>query len=87
MMENNGKKKYAFIFFVAWLAVTMLWWAFAFMPLSSSSPAWLEQAQNFCFGSYNNGLPDTRGWFKLLSPLSMLAILLTVWVKSCGSRF
>jgi len=65
--------------FVAWAAVTALWWALAFAPLPVPAD-WLASARLVCFGTLPNGLPDTWGWtLLLLGPLSMLTFLVAVW--------
>lgn len=62
-----------------WLLATMGWWAFAFAP-ASGSPEWFLAARNACFGTLENGLPDTYGWMVLvLAPGSMLLGLLVAW--------
>lgn len=72
--------RFAFFALLAWLAITLLWWALAFAPLEAP-PEWIESARSVCFGSLPNGLPDTWGWISLASPLTMLGFLLAVWGK------
>ncbi len=63
-----------------WMMVTLIWWAFAFMPTPEVSPEWLTAARNACFGSLENGLPDAYGWMILiLGPASFLVGLLVTW--------
>ncbi|MFN7940382.1 MAG: SCO family protein [Thermoanaerobaculia bacterium] len=65
--------------FFGWLAVTGLWWALAFAPLSLP-PDWLTRTRAICFGTLPSGLPDDYGWMLLvLGPASMLGFLLVVW--------
>jgi protein SCO1 len=65
--------------FIAWLAVTAGWWILAFAPLPVAEE-WLAEARAICFGTLENGLPDTWGWILLiLGPLSMLGFLVAVW--------
>ncbi len=65
--------------FLAWLAITAMWWALAFAPLPVP-PDWLAEARNVCFGTQPNGLPEPWGWATLIaSPLAMLGFLLGVW--------
>ena len=64
---------------VFWLLVTVMWWALAFVPVAEP-PTWLVDARSVCFGSTENGLPDTYGWIVLvLGPASMLAGILGAW--------
>lgn len=63
-----------------WWIATALWWGLAFYPSSESSPDWLETTRQVCFGTLENGLPDTAGWMILiLGPLSFLAALIVTW--------
>jgi cytochrome oxidase Cu insertion factor (SCO1/SenC/PrrC family) len=69
----------ALLLFVAWLAITLAWWALAFMAAGPATPPWLARTQSVCFGTLANGLPDSYGWTRLiLAPLLMLAPLLAV---------
>lgn len=64
---------------IAWLAVTITWWALMFAPLPLPEPA-LARVREVCFGALPNGLPDERGWLLLvLGPLSMLSFLWVGW--------
>lgn len=60
---------------------TMSLWAFAFFELPLTTPEWILRAQNACFGSALNGLPDAGGWLVLIgSPLLFLiAIHIMYW--------
>ena len=79
-------KRFALWAFLAWLAVTIVWWALALAPLPEP-PAWLARARAVCFGTLPNGLPDTYGWMGLvLSPAAMLGILLAVWGRELGGE-
>jgi protein SCO1/2 len=63
-----------------WLASTLLWWAFAFMPLPSDPPAWLTAARDACFGSAESGWPAASGWMLLvLAPASFLVAIVVLW--------
>ena len=63
-----------------WLTSTLGWWAFAFMPLPSSPPAWLMAARVACFGPMETGLPGAAGWMMLaLAPLSFLLAIVVLW--------
>ena len=71
--------RFALWAFVAWLAVTVMWWALAFAPLPLPAE-WLAAARGVCFGTLPNGLPEPWGWATLVaSPLAMLGFLLAVW--------
>jgi hypothetical protein len=63
-----------------WLASTLGWWAFAFMPLPAAPPAWLTAARVACFGPMETGLPGAAGWMMLvLAPLSFLVGIVVLW--------
>jgi cytochrome oxidase Cu insertion factor (SCO1/SenC/PrrC family) len=63
-----------------WLTSTLLWWAFAFMPLPATPPAWLTAARVACFGPMETGLPGAAGWMMLvLAPLSFLVGIVVLW--------
>ena len=71
--------RFALWAFVAWLAITLMWWALAFAPLPLPAE-WLAAARSVCFGTLPNGLPEPWGWATLVaSPLAMLGFLLAVW--------
>lgn len=70
--------------FIAWLAITVMWWALAFAPLPVP-PEWLASARSVCFGTQPNGLPEPWGWATLIaSPLAMLGFILGVWGRDLG---
>jgi cytochrome oxidase Cu insertion factor (SCO1/SenC/PrrC family) len=74
--------------FIAWLAITMLWWGLAFAPLPASPPAWLVVAKQVCFGVSASGLPADYGWLLLLlGPGPMLGFLLAVWGRQLWENF
>ncbi len=63
-----------------WLTSTLVWWAFAFMPLPSTPPAWVTAARVACFGSMESGLPAVSGWMLLvLAPLTFLVAMVAIW--------
>jgi cytochrome oxidase Cu insertion factor (SCO1/SenC/PrrC family) len=73
--------------FIAWLVITVMWWALAFAPLPVP-PDWLASARSVCFGTQPNGLPEPWGWATLIaSPLAMLGFLLGVWGRDLGRAF
>lgn len=79
--------RFAFGAFVAWLAVSIMWWALAFAPLPVP-PDWLASARSICFGTLSNGLPEPWGWATLIaSPLAMLGFVLGVWGRDLMSAF
>ena len=68
-----------------WLAATLGWWAFAFLPLPSAPPPWLAAARVACFGAMERGLPDAAGWMMLvLAPASLLVGIVVVWGAQLG---
>jgi cytochrome oxidase Cu insertion factor (SCO1/SenC/PrrC family) len=68
-----------------WVAATLLWWGFAFMPSSSTPPEWLTAARAACFGSAESGLPAAYGWMLLvLAPASFLVGILVLWGSELG---
>lgn len=68
-----------------WLTSTLLWWAFAFMPLPATPPEWLTAARAACFGPMPSGLPGAAGWMMLaLAPLSFLIAIVVVWGGELG---
>jgi cytochrome oxidase Cu insertion factor (SCO1/SenC/PrrC family) len=76
------------VFFIAWLAITMMWWGLAFAPLPATPPAWLVVAREVCFGATPNGLPEGYGWLTLYGgPGSMLGFLLVVWGRQLRDNF
>jgi cytochrome oxidase Cu insertion factor (SCO1/SenC/PrrC family) len=65
---------------VLWLISTLSWWAFAFLPLSSTPPEWLTAARAACFGSVESGLPAPYGFMLLvLAPTSFLVGIFLLW--------
>jgi len=63
-----------------WLIATFIWWGLAFLPTPGTTPEWLEAAREVCFGTLENGLPDTWGWMILIfGPLSFLIAMLFAW--------
>lgn len=59
---------------------SLVWWAFAFMPVPSAPPAWFTAARLACFGPMENGLPGAAGWMMLvLAPLSFLLAIGVLW--------
>jgi protein SCO1/2 len=69
-----------------WLTSTLLWWAFAFMPLPSDPPEWLTAARSACFGSMESGLPAASGWMLLvLAPASFLVAIFVLWGGELGA--
>lgn len=55
-----------------WLLATLFWWGLAFAPPPGGRvPDWLKSTRSVCFGTLENGLPDTWGWMILIfGPLS-----------------
>lgn len=63
-----------------WVASTLFWWAFAFMPLPDAPPPWLAAARAACFGTADTGLPDASGWMLLvLAPAMSLGAMIALW--------
>ena len=76
--------RFALWAFIAWLAITVMWWALAFAPLPLPAE-WLAAARSVCFGTLPNGLPEPWGWATLIaSPAAMLGFLLAVWGRELG---
>jgi protein SCO1/2 len=68
-----------------WMAATLSWWAFAFMPLPSDAPPWLEAARHVCFGPMESGLPGLDGWILLaVAPATFLAFIVALWRPDLG---
>ena len=62
------------------MASTLLWWAFAFVPLPRDPPAWLTAARYACFGPMTAGWPAADAWILLiLAPASFLVTLGVLW--------
>ncbi len=69
-----------FWFLFSWVLMMMVWWGFAFLPLPSFSPDWVERARQVCFGLMSNGLHASYGWLLLLgAPFMMLSAILVLW--------
>lgn len=81
-----AKTRFALWAFIAWLGVTLMWWALAFAPLPLPEQV-LAAARSVCFGSAANGLPEPWGWAALIaSPLAMLGFLLGVWGRELAGQ-
>lgn len=77
-MESHSQAPLRMLAF--WFVTTLFWWGFAFMPQEIVSAEWLEAARSACFGTLENGLPDTYGWMLLiLGPASFLIGLVVTW--------
>ncbi|NUM89244.1 MAG: SCO family protein [Bdellovibrionales bacterium] len=82
-MQKNERAPLLLLLF--WIAATLGWWAFAFAPVSASHE-WFTAARNACFGTLENGLPDTYGWMVLiLAPGSIFIGLLVTWYDDLKS--
>jgi protein SCO1/2 len=63
-----------------WVASTLSWWAFAFVPLPAAPPPWLAAARAACFGAADTGLPDASGLMLLvLAPAMSLGVMAALW--------
>jgi hypothetical protein len=70
-------EKTGFYLLTGWIITTLIWWSFAFAPITSEAPDWLKRAQYVCFGSLPGGLPNSGGWLLLIGgPLMLLLSLL-----------
>lgn len=70
----------------AFLATTVLWWAFALWPLPAAAPAWAERARAVCFGTGADGLPDASGWLALvLQPAVVGGALAVLWGREIAA--
>jgi protein SCO1/2 len=68
------------VVFGIWLIAVFIWWGLAFLPIPAANPEWVEAARKVCFGTLENGLPDTWGWMVLIfGPLSFLIAILVAW--------
>jgi protein SCO1/2 len=68
------------------LIVTAAWWTLALWPAGPSTPSWILQTREVCFGAAQNGLPDAGGWVLLVGqPLGMLIVLLAVWPRELAA--
>jgi protein SCO1/2 len=75
--HKNSHSKVGFILLTSWIITTLLWWSFAFAPITSEVPEWLKRAQSVCFGSLPGGLPNSGGWLLLIGgPLMLLLALI-----------
>ena len=78
-MDTNAHRLPVALAF-SWAAITAGWWAFAFYPAGPDAGAWLALAQQVCFGTLPNGLPDTYGWILLVGmPAGLGSALLVVY--------
>jgi cytochrome oxidase Cu insertion factor (SCO1/SenC/PrrC family) len=63
-----------------WVATTLSWWAFAFLPLPANPPEWLEAARYACFGPMESGLPGPAGFILLVvAPATLLVAIVALW--------
>ena len=70
-----------FWFFIIWFSITFGMWVLAFCPVDIDSE-WLASAQMVCFGTLENGMPNSYGWIKLIcTPLALLLALFIVWPR------
>lgn len=79
MKKNKNKQIYIpALCFLIWYIVTFFMWFIAF-PFEYQSE-WLKIAQEVCFGSIDNGMPDAYGWIKLIfTPFFLLLLLYIIW--------
>jgi len=71
---------------LAWLVITVGWWALALWPLPDASPEWLARARAVCFNATATGLPDASGWLLLVGqPAGMLGVLVVAWPRAVRS--
>ena len=68
----------ALCLYLFWTATCAAWVWLALSPVPETSPAWLLQTREVCFGTLDNGLPDTHGWISLAAPIPMLVTLLVL---------
>jgi cytochrome oxidase Cu insertion factor (SCO1/SenC/PrrC family) len=89
MRDNRGStviEPWALTALIAWLAITIGWWALALWPLPGESPEWLTRARVACFNTTETGLPDASGWLLLIGqPIGMLGVLAVAWPRSLQS--
>ncbi len=70
-----------FWFILTWYFITLGLWLLAFYPMDVNSK-WLIAAQSVCFGTLDNGMPDSYGWIKLTStPMILLFIFFVISKK------
>lgn len=68
----------ALCLYLFWTATCAAWVWLALSPVPETSPAWLLQTREVCFGTLDNGLPDAHGWISLAAPIPMLITLLVL---------
>ena len=66
--------------YIFWTVTCAAWVGLALAPVPEA-PAWLTLTRDVCFGTLNNGLPDTHGWISLAAPIPMLVALLILMGK------
>ena len=70
-----------YLIFIFWFIVTQILWVLAFVPDNNSSK-FITSAKNICFGSFENGLPDTYGWIKLIiTPMIFIITVVIMWYE------
>lgn len=79
-MVSRATPRLPALVLLLWAVSTLLWWAFAFMPLPTAPPEWLAAARTACFGPIETGLPALHGWMLLiLTPASFLVMIVALW--------
>lgn len=78
MGQNTKTEKIGYFLLSGWIVTTLIWWSFAFAPISSETPEWFRQAQYVCFGSVPGGLPNSGGWLLLIGSPLMLFLALQI---------
>ena len=68
----------ALLLYALWAISSAVWVGLALAPLPPDSPQWVLQTREVCFGTFNDGLPDTHGWISLAGPIPMGAALLAL---------
>jgi protein SCO1/2 len=76
--NDNDHDKTGFYLLAGWVITTLIWWSFAFAPITSESPDWLKRAQYVCFGSLPGGLPNSGGWLLLIGGPLLLFLALII---------
>ena len=71
--------------YLFWATTSALWVWLALAPVPEA-PAWLTQTREVCFGTLDNGLPDTHGWISLAAPFPMLLALLVLMGRELKSQ-